>query len=279
MTSSIIFPQFFLPVTSIKLGRLVTSISHPHQDYYDPPLSNPPSSIVSHRDRYTGYQHGGTRSNFSTTLTSLLSSAFSKRANSRTRIETTQVKTYTLENSSKIFEEAMKIDSTRKWIEKAIDDGDDVYLIVGFHTVVDARIVHESVKSQDVGGRVGIPVDLSLAAVGAIVPFGNVINPSVEGQHVNADSLQAQFLVPGEQICALQYRKVRFRWLSSKGVDSASLSKYPRWRTTDGWRTMNLQAEDVKDTIEVEMEEVGSYDEDWEKVETIEGEVLVMPVI
>jgi len=173
----------------------------------------------------------------------------------------------------------MKIDSTRKWIEKAIDDGDDVYLIVGFHTVVDARIVHESVKSQDVGGRVGIPVDLSLAAVGAIVPFGNVINPSVEGQHVNADSLQAQFLVPGEQICALQYRKVRFRWLSSKGVDSASLSKYPRWRTTDGWRTMNLQAEDVKDTIEVEMEEVGSYDEDWEKVETIEGEVLVMPVI
>jgi hypothetical protein len=278
MTSSIVFPQFFLPLTSIKLGRFVTSVIHPHQDYHDAPLPNPPTPIITLRENYTGLQNEGTRSNLSTALTSLLSSAFSKRAHGRTRITTTQVKTYTLENSSQLFQEALEIESTRKWIEKAIDDGDDIYFIVGFHTVVDARIVIESSKAQDIGGRVGIPVDLSLAAVGAIVPFGHLVSPHVDGQYANADSLYAQFLAPGEQICAFQYRKVSFRWLSSKQADTASLSKCPRWRKTDSWRTMQPQEEDTEDTVEVEMEPAELYDEDWDKEETTEGELVLMHV-
>lgn len=44
--------------------------------------------------------------------------------------------------------EAMTFDITRKWIEKAIDSGDDIYLVVGFHMVMDAHIVHESVEGR-----------------------------------------------------------------------------------------------------------------------------------
>jgi len=275
MKSNILFPQFFLPLTSIKLARFVTSVDHPHQDYHDPPLHNPPIPTVTLREHYAGFQREGEKTGFLLALTSLLSSKFSKQSNTRTRITTSHVRTYALENSSQWFEECMTIESTRKWVEKAIADGDDIYMIVGFHTVVDARIISESVRGREVGGRAGVPVDLSLVAIGAIAPLGNIINPQIDGHHENADGVQAQFLAPGEQICAFQYRKICHRWLSHKNRGTAQLSKAPRWKAYDTWRTSG-KSEDTKDTIEVEMVEEEMLNGDWDRSETAEGDILLI---
>jgi hypothetical protein len=70
-----------------------------------------------------------------------MSSGFSRRANIKARIATDQVKTYILGNSGRWFEEAMSPEVTRKWVERAIDQGDDIYIIVGFHAVSNARII------------------------------------------------------------------------------------------------------------------------------------------
>ena len=43
MKATLIFSQFFLPLTSIKLGHFVTDVKNPHQDYRDPPSVNPPT--------------------------------------------------------------------------------------------------------------------------------------------------------------------------------------------------------------------------------------------
>jgi hypothetical protein len=44
--TTILFPQFFIPVRSLKLGRFVTSVDHPHQDYHDPAYNFPPIASV-----------------------------------------------------------------------------------------------------------------------------------------------------------------------------------------------------------------------------------------
>ncbi|KAB5572285.1 hypothetical protein GE09DRAFT_956676, partial [Coniochaeta sp. 2T2.1] len=74
-------------------------------------------------------------------------------------------------------------------------------------------------------GQITVPVGLSLAAAGAIVPFGRALDPSAAG----SDGTQSQFVAPGEHICAVQYRKICHQWLSSKHIDKARLSEVRQW--------------------------------------------------
>jgi hypothetical protein len=173
--------------------------------------------------------------------------------------------------------EATTFDVTRKWIERAIYSGDDIYLVVGFHTVTDARIVHESVEGRQRGGQVALPVGLSLTAVGIIAPLGNIVDPGVHGHQLVVDGAKTQYLAPGEQVCAFQYRKLRHRWLSSRKIDSLSLSKVPQWTASESWRTAdNEQAEEEPNTIEVEMEELQELEGDWDQEEAEGGEILLL---
>jgi len=276
MASTILFPQFFLPLKSFKLGRLVASVTHPHQHYHDPAFETPPEPLVSIRNNYSGTQQNTKGSSFSFALTSLLSSEFSKQAKIGFRIGTGQVKTYLLENVSQVFQEAMKLEETQKWVEKTIDEGDSMYFIIGFHTLVDAQILQATSDGKTNGGRVELPVNMTLAAMGVIMPFGDIVNPRVGGENTNKDVLQAQFVAPGEQICAFQYKKVIFRWLSRKEAATAILSKRPQWVSTDASRDIGQSGED-EDTVEVNIEGDDAAEEGWDKVETFEGDTIFVP--
>lgn len=274
MTSSILSSHFFLPAESIRLGRFTLSIEHPHQEYHDPPCANAPEAVITHRDGYNGLHQEASHTGLSSALTSLMSSVFSRRANMRTRIATAQVKTYLLGNSGRWFEEAMSLEVTRKWVERAIDRGDDIYIIVGFHTVSNARIIQESVLERQAGVQVSPPVGLSLTAVGVIMPLANIIDPSVSGHHQVIEGGQVQFVAPGEQVCALQYRKLCHRWLSSRRIDNAVLSKLPKWTTYDRPRG---EEEGEDDIIEVEMAELEEPGGDWDRKVASSGEILLFP--
>ena len=256
MLLNIISSDFLLPLESVKLGRLVKSIDFPAHSYHDPPYSQAPEAKPVVRDQYKRILQSNSSTNFASKLTSLMSSGFTKRANTRVRIETDAVKTYTLNNSEAWFTEATKFDETKRWIERAIG-GDGIYLVVGFHTVADSRIVHESVEGHQIGGQATVPVGLSLATVGAIVPLGNIVDPAVGGNKRVMDGEKTQYFVPGEQICALQYLKVSYRWLYSKRVQNLKLSKWPRWTASEDWRKTSVdEAEDEPDLLEVEIEEL-----------------------
>jgi hypothetical protein len=272
---NIILSDLFLPLGSVKLGRFVKSIEFPTQNYHDPPYPEAPEETSNVLGQYTRISQGESSAGFTTKLTSLMSSGFSKRANARVRIETNAVKTYTLDNSEAWFMDATNFDETRRWIERAIG-GDGVYIVVGFHTVTDARIVHESIEGHQLTGQVTLPVGLSLAAVGVVVPLGNIVDPAVSGVHRIWNGSKTQFVAPGEQISALQYRKVSHRWLYSKKVDSLKLSKVPRWTAAETWRRASIdEAEDEPDILEVETEDLEQPEGDWEK-ESEEGEILLI---
>lgn len=70
--TAILLPQIFIPVGSIKLGRLVTSVDHPDQDYHDPPYSPIPDPTINIRAHYGGFGHESHTSNFSSALTSFV---------------------------------------------------------------------------------------------------------------------------------------------------------------------------------------------------------------
>lgn len=276
MTLSIISSEFFLPLGSVKLGRLVKSVEFPTLNYHDPPYPLAPEEKPIVRGQYTRVSQGENSTGFTAKLTSLMSSGFSKRATTKVRIETNTVKTYTLDNTAAWFMEATNFDDTKRWIERALG-GEGIYLVIGFHTVTDARIVHESIEEHQLAGEVTLPVRLSLAAVGAIAPLGGIFDPAAAGHQRALDGAKTQFVAPGEQICAVQYCKVTYRWWHSKTMDNLQLSKVWWWTAQESWRRASVdEAKDEPDILEVEIEELERLEGDWEREEGEGGEILLM---
>ncbi|KAK8144212.1 hypothetical protein G3M48_006157 [Beauveria asiatica] len=189
------------------------------------------------------------------------------------RITPTSGMSYALDNSTSWFDKAVGIEETKRWIEKATLRGDDIYMIVGITTLTDASIVVASAQGQDVGGQINIPATISLAAAGIIVPLAGLIDPKADGSYQSFDHLQARYLAPGEQVCALQYRKVNHKWFSSRLIETSSLSKTRQWSCLEGDRRIAYEdeedeGEELEDMIEVGLEDVGELDGEWRNEET-----------
>lgn len=56
------------------------------------------------------------------------------------------------------------------------------------------------------GGQIHTTISLSL---GALAPLGEMIDPPVGKENGCIDKTRTSFTVPGEQVSALQYRKVK----------------------------------------------------------------------
>src|SRR5271154_1196538 len=167
MSVSVLLPQFFLPEPTMKLGRFVTSVNEPLRDFLDP-INN--SSFEAFTRVVTHYDSVGTlmgHHSFASKLTSLLSSSFSKRTKASIRITANQVKTYHLVNNEDWVRNTMQSEDVRRWIERTVDKGEDIYVVVDYH----ARIAEQSSEQT-------ASISAALAATGVVVPVGNLTDPS-----------------------------------------------------------------------------------------------------
>lgn len=252
MPRSILLPQFFLPLSAVSLGRFVTSLDDPHQDYHNPICNASPEVTEKVQTQYDSIHHSFNHQNVASQLTTFLSSSFSKRLKASIRITADQAKTYYLNNAGQWFRHAVQSQETREWIERTIDEGEDIYVVVAYHTLLNARIIEQLGAQSAAGGNLVIPLSTALTASGVVVPFSNVADPGLGGFRGRIEDEQRQFIAPGEQIYAVQYRKVRCRWFAGNKVDEMTLAKKTWWERYD--RPRYLQSE-IEDIIEVELEE------------------------
>jgi hypothetical protein len=276
MPKTIIPLPLFLPLDSVKLGRFVTSIDQPHEAYHEPSLDETPEPI---KDNFffTGGNENDTSTRFWSALTTLMSTGFSKRAKSQIHIAPVNGRKYSLDNSDKWFEKAVGDTETRKWIEKAALRGDEIYMIVGIVTLSDARITAASAEGRQVGGAVRVPVELSLAAVSAVVPFAGLFDPSLHGSYQGVKKAESQFVAPGEKVCALQYRKIPHKWLSSRRrPDLSRLEKSRLWFCMEGNRRnmYDDEDEDDEDMIEVDFQDIDDLDGEWAIQKVSGGDIV-----
>lgn len=142
-----------------------------------------------------------------------------------------------MDNSTKWFKDACGDEEVREWLQEAVEDGDSVYLVVGFHTVVDAVVV---VNDRDSGGLGGSATEGELLGV--------------EVGHDGGTVQRRGWRAEGEQVYAVQYRKIVFKWFSSQ-ADKGVLGKN-RWRVCNG-----RGKEYEEDSVEVVLEEEQSEGE------------------
>lgn len=268
MSSVAFIRHTFLPVRSIRLGRFVRNLDEPQSEYLDPNSDTPLQPIVNHHLNYGEVQQNAAGKNFSALLTSLVSTSWTKRRKQHIYITTGRVTTYQLDNSGMWFKEAVKPQTTREWVKESIDLGDDIYMVVGYSTMLNAVVMEGSAELVGTEAQITIPVTTSLAATGAVVPLGNITDPGISGNRDNHHGIQRQYVASGEQVCAVQYRKVRFKWFSSRDVDDAFLHGDCRWKWYSNIGS-NIRGQEMgtNDIVEVELEAALEMDPEQEEYE------------
>ena len=217
---------------------------------------------------YYEVQQTAADKNFTSLLTRLVSASHTKRSKTFTEVTTDRVTTYQLSNSGLWFKNAVKTKVTWEWIEQAVAQGDSIYVVVGYHTLLDARVVEGANTARESRAKLEVPVTASLAATGVLIPVGHVIDPSIAGHQQHSESTKKQFVATGEQICAVQYRKVCFKWFSSKDLDSAALEKENRWKI---YWDIRGQEGGTNDVLETDLQDELELDEVHEKYILEEG--------
>lgn len=165
----------------------------------------------------------------------------------------------------------MSEESTRKWLEKTIREEDVVYVIVGFTTLRDAKVIEYAGTDHGVEGNVTTPISAVLMANGILVPFlGEVVDSSLGSKHGSSKGEAHKFIAKGDQVCGIRYCKLKHKKFSSKSVDMAELGA--------GKRIMFDQKGGANnDAIEVELEEEDiALGDDMEEHTFWSGETFVV---
>jgi hypothetical protein len=244
----------FLPMGSVKLGRLIADLENPHDPMHDPNINIKPDSdtLISPYINYDRNQQVGAGHNLDASLPSLLSASISKTTNKSTVVNTTTATTYQLKNSRPLFKKAVQDPAARLWIEEQCDDGrEELFFLIGYHTMVDAVIVLGDENKREISGQAQIPISQVLAAGGIVLPIGGITDPEISAKIERSQASSVKFVATGERICAFQYRKVKFRWFSRKNIEQATLSRHQWWHTVKTSREMQAGPADEEDAIEV----------------------------
>lgn len=260
---SFIFLQSLLPSSSVRLGRLILNTKFPHQDFLDPfdgddGRPRPAECIRRVQTNFTSTQTLSKSSKLRTYFNDVLSISYETHNSGVASVTAPQVTTHDLTNSGTWFHDACARPETRSWLEEAIDSGSTVYLVVGLRTLQDARLT----KDVSSGSVRGVKTQVPTALVAGLSDAAGIATPGVASEKDNDHSENTVFDAPGEQIFAVQYRKVKFQWLASRKIENIVLDN-TRWKAYWDIRGGEEDSDDDEDVLEVELTEVNDLEEDY----------------
>lgn len=226
MTTPALLQKSLLPFESVKLGRFVLNALNPLQAYHDP-SETPPESAPNRWENFEKVMSLSKNSSLRSRLTALLSLSYENKDANTMTLKAVQATTYRLPNSNEWFKKACAQLETRQWLESMIEESEDMYLVIGLHTLTNVQVTQKTVSKGKTGGGAeisGLPAGVALA------PVGGILNARVHTVREVDSRFECKFDTTGEQIYAIQYRKLKFKWHSSRELDNASLERNNRWK-------------------------------------------------
>ena len=104
-------------------------------------------------------------------------------------------------------------------------------MVVGIQTLLDAELYERDIKERGRGIDVLAPVGAAVSgAVGVYLPGAEILDVGGGRPRQSERKTHANFFAPGEQVYAVQYRKIEFSWFFSKKLETARLEKGNRWK-------------------------------------------------
>lgn len=212
-----------LPLRSIQLGRLVLNATCPSQDFIDPPSGGhiPHKIRQNVQTNYTETRRFLKGSKVRPHLTGIISFSDGQQNKCIATLRMPQATTYDLTNSASWFEDTCAQVVVRCFLDRAIDNGRDVYLVVGFRTMGGEKLVKDFAASSR--GAAARKTPIHAATSTRITSPGTNTGPGISALGGHGSGQELVYRAPEEQVFAVLYRKVKFRFLTRKAVDTTVL--------------------------------------------------------
>ncbi|KAI7246755.1 hypothetical protein KC343_g6754 [Hortaea werneckii] len=219
-----------LTTHTVRIGRWAPNVSYPHHDYLDPASETATLVHITRQEqfRHIYEQENGGGMNLSGTV--LASGSYNERESSRNEICTEFSEIHQLDNPEAWFVSAIQRPENQTWIEEALKTYGEVYMIIGYQLVRDARVQGQNVHNKGSSFTVQAPGTAAVAAATGIPLLGDALDPSAGGDSIKRQASQQSFTLPGEQVVAIQYRRIRFRFFSSRHVERKHLDSKTMWK-------------------------------------------------
>lgn len=277
MSKPLVLLDSLLPTDAVELGRLVVDIRFPNQDFFqskEVPVTS--EDITTQQlNEFTYSLERTETSGFHILLSTLLSGNRGSENSSDFDVSSSICTTRQLQDSDRFFEKICALRTTRAWLERIIRRRKDAYLITGIKTIIDAQVGTGKKTGTSYEGDVQVPTSLAATAAGIPLPIPDGLLDVGTGAKRSAGiSEKTSFVVPGEQVFAVQFRKLRVSWFSGRDVDNTYLESGNRWKVYLGGRGEEKDFEKVVDI------EVGEYLQEQDlprnwKITHVDGEIYL----
>jgi hypothetical protein len=266
-----------IPLSEVKLGRLITDPLYPDDNFLQPeaseareqddesarnasPLCNSPAMKTSiqpfHSFNETLERARGTKLELS--LLNLLSGSTNRSGRSSRTIESPLCLIHQVRNPEAYFATVCKDRTAREWMEEQRQrPKTSVYLICGFKTLTDVTLEQDEARTTEFAPSASVSVATiagAVAGVPTVLPDGvGDVGASMNITRESSESLG--YSAPGERVYALQCRKIHFKRFSTK-VDGSRLEK----KDQNCWISyIDGRSGDVEDEDGVEAELAGAF--------------------
>lgn len=239
MVATLISREFLNPNVDVAIGRFVLYPEQPYFSFYDPAPDSTtkaesapsplPKVAVTPQKNYSQVLKETKSGSLQGTLSRIGLLTLRNNHRDETHIDALAARSYRLNNSEEWFEGAVARPASRRWLHKMIiERRQTVFLIVGYRTLFDASVKQKASREVETEGEVNVPVTDILGA-GAATVLGGFGDAGGNIGFQYGQSQGRQFVAPGEQVYAVEYRKVKLTLFARKNLDRAVLDAKPHW--------------------------------------------------
>ncbi|RSL57488.1 hypothetical protein CEP54_008278 [Fusarium duplospermum] len=249
-----VFCSGYLTLKSSTIGRLVIDVRNPGDDFCPATDDALPEHEVEprHFDTVRAARSTAANAGLGAKLTQLFTADLSLEGSNSDELDTRKVTRYHLLQHQSYFRKLCAGKATREWMETAIQDS-PLFLVVGLITVQDAEAQAERQRQGQAAVSGEVPVG---EAAGIPDPEG-VTNVGMNLHGGGSSGQSISFIAPGERVIGVRYRKLKFRMLKKKSVDTASLENNSnRWEMFTGGDRAS-EEDIIEADFEDELEEDG----------------------
>lgn len=170
---------------------------------------------------------------FTANIAALFTSSASANTSIRAQGTAESSKSYFLQNSAELFEEAMGQAATRRWVEGYLEQSNinDLYMVVGLKTLTDSR--QAIIRGSGQLGKGSIQLPTNTIMPGSSLGLDPSTSIDIGLQHKASDTVATNQPHHGEYICAVEYQKIRnktFNFFKKVKLDKLFLQKTTIWR-------------------------------------------------
>ena len=237
-----------IPIANVQLGSLVPDYLHPAIDAIAPIKPTPADLHTSPQTTYKSLFKTYRKTALGPHL-AVFGFDVSKDQDVDVIIKATRGMLYALKAPTAWFRQLCQETEVQEWIQERARARRSMYIVTGYRTFDDARVTNKDKHGKGLGGSIDIPIDAIASATAAGIPISLGMDASFEGKVERSTNIEERYIAPGEQIYAIQYRRVTVGWFRSRSAAQTSLDDKICWEDV----FVSRGEENGEDMVEAEL--------------------------